>query len=50
MPVAVEMKRRVGKLAPEQERMHELMHEAGWHVVVGYGSEDAIRKLQELGY
>lgn len=51
--VAVEMKRvREAKprLSDEQQAWHTMLAGESWIVVVGYGADDAIEKLTELGY
>ena len=48
-PIALEMKRDDKcKLRPEQKLFLPLLEAAGWLVIVGYGSEDAITKLEEV--
>jgi hypothetical protein len=49
--VMVEMKREHGgRLSDEQKAWAAILGGSGWHVVVGYGADDAIRQLGELGY
>jgi len=52
-PVRVEMKRVDGeKKGPSEKQLevHEALRAKGWHVIVGYGAKDAIKKLKDLGY
>jgi len=44
----IEMKTLKGKLSPEQVEMHRYLRAIGDTVVVGYGAEDASRKIMEL--
>ena len=45
----VEMKRREGgTLSDEQKRIHDYLRSIGDKVIVGYGAEDASRKVLEL--
>lgn len=49
--VTLEMKRRNGQLSDVQKEWmsgHEKLN--GWLLIVGYGAQDAIHKLRELGY
>jgi hypothetical protein len=49
--LGLEMKRRTGgKLSEAQEKWRDIMRDVGWYWVVGYGCDDAIEKLEELGY
>ena len=50
VPVALEMKSLKGRLADTQKQWLEYMSLKGWRVVVGFGHEDAIKQLKELGY
>lgn len=48
---ALEMKRtKGGRVTPEQRKWLTDLEALGWAVAVGHGAEDAIRKLQALGY
>lgn len=48
---AIEMKRsKGGKLSEAQLHAHSAMNANGWCVVVGRGANDAIAKLEALGY
>ncbi|KKN71071.1 hypothetical protein LCGC14_0424880 [marine sediment metagenome] len=50
-PVAIEMKREgLSQVLPEQKEIHERMRREGWHVIVAYGSQDAIRQIDELSF
>ena len=45
----VEMKRtKGGKLSSEQVKMIEYLKRVGYEVIIGYGAEDASRKLLEM--
>ena len=51
--VGLEMKRRVrsvSRVSIEQKMFHERLRLAGWLVIVGYGAEDALSRLREVGY
>ncbi len=49
--VVVEMKKRKGgRIKDHQKEIHEMMRRYDYEVVVGFGSDDARMKLQELGY
>ena len=51
--VALEMKQRYGKmsdLAPEQVKWLDKLAKEGWATLVGFGSDDALYKLQALGF
>ena len=50
---ALEMKRAGGKpsdVSPKQRHWLDALEALGWHVLVGYGADNAIRQLGELGY
>jgi hypothetical protein len=52
-PVAVEMKRvrdADPTVSAEQRAAHAQLRAAGWHVLVGYGANDAIAQLRALGF
>jgi hypothetical protein len=44
----IEMKTSTGKLSPEQVEMHRYLRAIGDTVIVGYGAEDASKKILEL--
>jgi hypothetical protein len=46
----IEMKAIKGTVSPEQKRMHAALEKLGHEVMIAYGSNDAIRQLQERGY
>lgn len=49
-PVVIEMKRPDEKLSDNQkEVLREMTHE-GWHVIIGYGSADAIGQIDRLSF
>lgn len=49
--VAIEMKRdERAKISAEQKFIHGQMRDAGWIVIIGTGSKNAIEQLQALGY
>ena len=48
--VALEMKAPKGRISDEQTTFLERLGAAGWWVIVGYGADDAFRKLSVLGY
>jgi hypothetical protein len=49
--VALEMKRLEGSdFSDEQQEWLDRMEALGWDSAVGYGAQDAIEQLQELGY
>ena len=43
----IELKTEKGKLSPEQSAMHHYLRAIGDTVIVGYGAEDASRKILE---
>lgn len=50
---ALEMKRQGGvpsDVRPEQRKWLRQLRELGWATVVGFGCDDALAKLRELGY
>ena len=49
--VAIEMKTRKGGTAsPEQKQWAEFLTRCGWVWFVAHGADEAIQKLEELGY
>lgn len=49
--VAVELKRqRGGRVTPEQAHWLERLRLHGWEAFVAHGADEAIKRLQELGY
>ena len=44
----IELKTEKGKLSPEQSAMHHYLRAIGDTVIVGYGAEDASRKVLEF--
>lgn len=49
-PVAIEMKRRDGKMSDSQKLMQRVMLENRWHVRACYGHIEAIAFMEELGW
>ena len=50
---AVEMKKRsatMSAMEPDQVKWQQRLKDCGWAAIVGFGSDDAIYKLQVLGY
>lgn len=42
----IELKReKGGKVSPEQEKIHDYLRKVGYTVIIGYGAEDASRKI-----
>ena len=44
----IELKTEKGKLSPEQSAMHHYLRAIGDTVIVGYGAEDASRKILDM--
>jgi hypothetical protein len=49
-PVCVEMKAIGGQVSDAQMAFLDEMKARGWKVILAYGRDDAVRKLEELGY
>jgi hypothetical protein len=50
MGIAIEMKSEKGRLSDEQRAFHERLRLQNWHVIVAFGSDDAICQLKNLGW
>ena len=49
-PVAIELKGKGGVVSENQKRMLDLMADAGWHTIVGWGCDHTLEQLKALGF